>query len=119
MNPNTTHPYRLETSDLARRLTDLLGARMVALIGGARDTRSVRAWIAGDAIPRSEMRLRLALQVAQIILVRDKPDVVRAWFAGINHHLEDQNPALLIADNGDDPSIAKSVIHAARAFISE
>jgi hypothetical protein len=114
--PETIHAFRIETPTLVKGLTDVLGARMVALIGGAKSTRSVRAWLAGDYAPDNLDQLRLAHQIVQILLERDQPDVVRAWFSGINEMLDDENPALLLAQQGDEPSVARRLMRAARAF---
>lgn len=110
---------RLDPPDLVRSLTETLGARLVALIGGAKDTRSVRSWSSGESAPRNLTRLQLAKQVIDVIATRDKADVIRAWFSGVNHYLDDENPALLIAHDGDNPVTAKRIIQAARAFVAE
>lgn len=107
---------RLKIEDVVCELKAILGPRSVALLGGVRDTRSVRAWINGEYPPSNERALRFALQIADIIGSREERDVVRAWFEGTNHLLDDENPLLLIANRSDSN---KALLSAARQFISE
>jgi hypothetical protein len=118
MTPITMQSLRLEPKELTKNLTDILGARMVAFLGGAKSTRSVRGWIRGEYPPSQLDHLHLAKQLVDVILTRDEPDVVRAWFAGVNHLLDDQSPAVLLASHGDQSDTKRALIQAARAFIA-
>lgn len=108
---------RLPIRDVVKELADVLGIHMVAVIGGETSTRAVRAWRDGDYAPRADDELRLALQVVDVLATREAKDVIRAWFGGLNHLLDDENPALLIAK--EFTSKGKSVLNAARAFVSQ
>lgn len=109
---------RLDIRKVVEELSDVLGTSSVALLGGVRDTRSVRGWMAGDYAPRDQQPLRFALQLVDILRTREKPDVIRAWFEGVNHLLEDENPLLVIA-RSSDATTKKALVSAARQFISE
>lgn len=109
---------RLDTPVLVKELRDLLGAKLVAYLGGVRETRAVRQWAEGTrSIQDStdERRLRLAYQVAVLIAERDAPDVIQAWFQGLNPALEDRSPARLLRE-GDLDEVGPAVLGAARAF---
>ena len=109
---------RLDTPILVKELRDLLGARLVAYLGGVRETRAVRQWADGTRAIQDgtdERRLRLAYQIAVLIGENDAPDVVQAWFQGLNPALEDRSPARLLRD-GDLDEVGPAVLDAARAF---
>lgn len=103
---------------VANELRDLLGARLVAYIGGVQNTRAVREWAEGDRSPSGEeqQRLRLALQVALLITAADDNEIAQAWFQGLNPQLDDRSPARMLRD-GDFNEAGPAVIAAARAFL--
>lgn len=109
---------RAPFADVARELRELLGARLVAYIGGVRNTRAVREWVEGARAPSEEeqQRLRLALQVALLITQADDKEIAQAWFQGMNPQLEDRSPARLLRDAALDDA-GPAVIAAARAFL--
>ncbi len=105
---------------LVKELRDVLGAKLVAYIGGVKETRAVRQWADGDRRvqdPTDEQRLRLAYQAATLIAERDSPEVVQLWFQGLNPQLEDRSPARLLRE-GDLDEVGPAVLTAARAFAS-
>lgn len=106
------------SSDVTKGLVDVLGAPLVAVIGGAKDTRSVRQWLTGSG-PReaSLLRLRTALQIVEILSQRFEGDMVRAWFTGMNPLLDDKSPLIVLAD--EDERKFPAVILAARRFAAE
>lgn len=109
---------RLDTPVLVKELRDLLGAKLVAYLGGVRETRAVRQWAEGTRSIQDntdERRLRLAYQIAVLIAERDAPDVIQAWFQGLNPSLEDRSPARLLRE-GDLDEVGPAVLGAARAF---
>jgi hypothetical protein len=111
---------RLSTPVLVKELRDLLGAKLVAYLGGVRETRAVRQWAEGTRRiqdPLDERRLRLAFQVASLIAERDSREVVQAWFLGLNPQLEDRSPARLLRE-GDPDEVGTAVLTAAKAFIA-
>jgi hypothetical protein len=99
-------------------LRDLLGARLVAYIGGVQNTRAVREWAEGARAPSKDeqQRLRLALQVALLITEADDKEIAQAWFQGMNPQLEDRSPARMLRD-ADLNEAGPAVIAAARAFL--
>ncbi|GAA1681282.1 hypothetical protein GCM10010977_32390 [Citricoccus zhacaiensis] len=110
---------RLEIPEIVSGLREILGARLVAYLGGVKETRTVREWVEGKRSPSSDLvrrRLRDAYQVAAMLNEVDAPGVVQAWFTGMNPQLGDRAPARLLRDGG--PEAATEVLGAARAFIA-
>jgi hypothetical protein len=104
---------------VARELTELLGARLVAYIAKVTETRAVHEWGAQGRGPKDASvapRLRLALQVALLIAQRDSHEVVQAWFQGLNPQLSDRSPARLLRE-GDLAEVGPEIVAAARAFM--
>jgi hypothetical protein len=103
---------------VANELRNLLGARLVAYIGGVQNTRAVREWAEGDARPSQDeqQRLRLALQVALLITAADDNEIAQAWFQGMNPQLDDRSPARMLRDGALNEA-GPAVIAAARAFL--
>jgi hypothetical protein len=103
---------------MVKELRDLLGARLVALVAGVKETRAVHEWAEGERQIRSPEvaeRLRIAYQVARLITERDRAAVAQAWFQGLNPKLGDRAPARLLRD-GDLDEVGPEVLAAARAF---
>lgn len=110
----------MATPEFITALCDLLGAKLVAYLSFAPDTRTVRAW-ADPTDPRSPPddvvdRLRLAHQAALLLGQKDSAPVIQAWFQGRNPHLDDLAPARLIREGGMTTIAGTSVLAAARAF---
>jgi hypothetical protein len=105
---------RLGVPAIVGSLQDIIGQRLVAVIAGVSDAKAVGKWARGQRSPHpdAEQRLRNAYQIAQLLLERESPDTVRAWFIGMNPDLDDQAPALML---GKDPI---GVLQAARAFLA-
>lgn len=109
---------RLPPAALVAELRDLLGARLVAYLGGVKETRAVRQWaegtrdISGDEDLR---RLRVAYQAARLLAESDQPAVVQAWFQGLNPTLSDRAPARVLRE-GDLDEVGPKVLSAARQF---
>ena len=104
--------------DVVASLRSILGARLCAYLGSVKETRAVNEWADGMRVPGAETqrRLRLALQVAQTIADTDGAEVARAWFQGLNPHLEDRSPARLLRE-GDIDEVGPEVVAAERAFL--
>lgn len=99
-------------------LRDLLGARLVAYLGGVKETRAVRQWAEGSRMvqdPTDQRRLRLAFQVAGLLAARDSPAVAQSWFQGMNPQLGDRAPARVLVEDDLDEA-GPRVLAAARAF---
>lgn len=97
-------------------LVDLLGSRLVAYIAGVKDTKTVRRWAnneGGEVRPDSQQRIRVAYEIAQLLIQVDSPRVVKAWFIGLNPQLDDVSPAEMLHEKK-----LKEVKTAARAFIA-
>jgi hypothetical protein len=109
---------RADTAELITDLRELLGARLVAYLGGVRETRAVREWADGERTIRDvddEQRLRIAYQAALLIVTRDKREVAQTWFQGLNPQLDDRSPARVLRE--EKPEVGGPlVLAAARAF---
>lgn len=104
-----------EISHVTADLQKVLGQALIAVIVN-KDVRTVARWTAATpAKPstRDNQRLRDALQVQQLLLTADAPDVVRAWFMGMNPQLNDLSPVEALAEGR-----AREVMAAARAFVN-
>jgi hypothetical protein len=110
---------RAEFVAVVMELRAVLGARLVAYIGGVRETRAVHQWADGDRQPSQEIRrrLRLALQIAGTIVQTDDRATAQAWFQGLNPQLDDHSPARLLRE-GDIDEVGPAVAAAARAFVA-
>lgn len=108
----------LSFPEIAQRLRILLGNRLVAYIGAATDTGSVRRWAEGESVPPCEVqqRLRAALVVAATVVEHDDRAVTQAWFQGANALLGDRAPAGVLRDCEDLERAFGEVLAAARAF---
>ena len=113
-----TRAMRASFPEVAGQLRQLLGARLVAYLGGVRETRAVHQWADDDRQPSAEVqqRLRLALQVALPIAEADSKEIAQAWFQGLNPQLDDRSPARMLRD-GDFEEAGPAVVAAARAFL--
>ena len=109
--------YRLPIDRVVTELRDVLGAKLVAYIAGVTETRAVREWADGVRTPRSPVpeRLRLTLQVVEMLRQRESTAVVAAWVQGLNPRLDDRSPARLLRE-GDLEEVGPQVLAAARAF---
>ena len=97
-------------------LAGLLGRKLTAYIGGAKDIRAVDRWIEGRAPYKdAEERLRFAYRIAHLLGSRDHPHIVQAWLTGLNPELGDRVPIRLIRDS-DLEAVGPEIIGAARAF---
>ncbi len=105
--------------EVAAGLRNLLGARLVAYLGSVGETRAVHAWTDGSRTPSldTQVRLRLALQIATMLAAADTAEVVQAWFQGLNPQLDDRSPARLLRE-GDLDDAGPLVTAAARAFLA-
>ncbi len=115
------HAYRdsvnLEIAPLVAELREMLGAKLVAYLGGVQETRAVRQWAEGSRnMPaETEAHLRLAYHVAGIIAESNGHRVMQSWFQGMNPQLEDRAPARQIREMHPN-QIGAEVLAAARAF---
>src|SRR5215203_3685720 len=80
------HATRATFHDVVGELRELLGARLVAYLGGVTETRAVHQWAEGDRTPGDDVqhKLRFALRIALPIARADSPAIAQAWFQGLN-----------------------------------
>lgn len=103
---------------LVLELSDILGKKLTAYIGGVRDVRAVDRWIDGtEPYKDAEKRLRLAFRVAKTLRDHDHPHVVQAWFTGLNPELNDRVPVRLLRE-GNLEKIGPEILSAARSFVA-
>jgi hypothetical protein len=112
------HAMRAGFPQVATELRELLGAKLVAYIGGVGETRAVHQWADGERTPSDEIqqRLRFALRIALPIANSDSPSIAQAWFQGLNPQLDDRAPARLLRD-GDLDEVGPGIVAAERAFL--
>ena len=105
-----------DPASIAAYLQETLGQQLTAVIAGVRRAAIVGDWVSRRARPRpaEAARLLTAHRAATLLATLEKPDVVRAWFVGMNPELDDEAPALRIAADPDpDP-----ILRAARTFLA-
>lgn len=118
--PAHAEAMRLPFSDVAAELRAILGARLVAYLGGVKETRAVHQWSEGSREPDAETqrRLRDAFIVSRMLVGAEPPRVVQAWFQGLNPALDDRSPARLLREGPLD-EVSPQVIGAARVFLAQ
>jgi hypothetical protein len=111
------HDYAISSDvrEVVKGLVDLLGATMVAAIGGVSETRAVKQWMT-DREPQRPHALRFALQLAWMICEKGDRNTARAWFQASNPHLHDAVPLLLLRER-QLSDIQGPLMTAARAFM--
>jgi hypothetical protein len=95
-------------------LQDELGQKLVAHMAGVSDPKTVCRWAKGERMPRadSEHRLRESYRIFQLLLTKESPHTVRAWFVGLNPQLDDESPARAIGEGR-----TRDALVAAKAFL--
>jgi hypothetical protein len=100
--------------EVVQALVELLGASLVAHIGGVKETRAVAQWTRGRT-PQRESELRCALQIAAMIATLREGHLAKAWFEASNPHLDDKTPIAIFRD-GEMAQYQRRMMHAARTF---
>jgi hypothetical protein len=97
-----------EIAGVVRALLDVLGEALVAVTASVDDAGLVRQWARGEATPPAEIaqRLRDSLDVVNLLLEREAPATVRAWWMGMNPDLGEEAPALVLHTRPDHVRIA-------------
>ncbi|HEY1457870.1 MAG TPA: hypothetical protein VGF15_05075 [Solirubrobacteraceae bacterium] len=113
-----THRTTVESSiaDIAAFLQDALGQKLVAFMIGVDDPKTVGRWASGKRMPKDlevERKLRNAHQIFRLLLTKESPHTVRAWFVGLNPQLDDESPAVAVRDGR-----TRDVLVAAKAFLA-
>jgi hypothetical protein len=118
-DPSTdTHRTAVASSiaDIAAFLQDALGQKLVAFMVEVEDPKTVGRWASGKRSPQDldvERRLRDAHQIFRLLLTKESPYTVRAWFVGLNPQLGDESPATAIREGR-----TRDVLVAAKAFLA-
>ena len=119
--PDLAAHRRAVTADfpaVTRELTDVIGKKLTAYVGGAKDVRSVDRWIAGNLPYRdAEDRIRFAYRVASSLNSREHRNVVQAWLTGLNPELNDRSPIRMMRE-GVLEEVGPQILGAARAFLA-
>lgn len=107
---------RLTAPEIVCGLRELLGAKLVAYVGSACDTATVRQWAAGEAAPPVDTlkRLRITYAIVGLLVERDSAAVAQAWLLGANPRLNDVSPVRLLRE-GDLDDVYPRVLSAAHA----
>ena len=101
--------------EIVAGLAELIGKKLTAYVGGAKDAAVVERWIAGTEPDRdAEPRLRAAYHVVSFLAEYDEPAVIQAWLVGLNPQLEHQSPLYLFR-KGEH----QAVLSGALAFTTE
>ena len=99
----------MEPCEVVSNLVEILGKKLTAYLGTARDTRTIDAWMQPGREEDVEIaRLRVALQVAKLLATPDSNRVVQARFGAKNPQLNDRNPSRLIREGNDDDAVFKN-----------
>lgn len=103
------------TADVAAFLQDALGQKLVAYMAAVSDHKAVGAWANDARTPRPETqrRLRDAQYIFRLLVTKESPYTVRAWFVGLNPQLDDESPATAIREGR-----TRDAVVAAKAFLA-
>ena len=111
------HRTTVESSmaDVAAFLQDALGQKLVAYMANISDPKAVGRWASGErkTRPETERRLRDAQYIFRLLVTKESPYTVRAWFVGLNPQLDDESPATVIRDGR-----TRDALVAAKAFLA-
>jgi hypothetical protein len=113
----TSHRAALRTAlpEVAERLQEMLGQKLIAVILKLDDAKAVGRWARRESAPRAEAEGGLRDLWRIVVLLKEAgetDETIRAWFMGMNPHLEDRSPALAFQEE------PKAVLLAAKAFIA-
>ncbi|TDW26956.1 hypothetical protein [Cryobacterium psychrophilum] len=110
---------RLSTAEIVGGLRETLGAKLVAYLGGVRETRAVREWAEGTRTPSSDvvLRLRTSFYVMAMLRDRESASTVASWFQGMNPELNDVSPARVLREQ-ELETAGPAVLAAARSFVA-
>lgn len=110
-----TETVRLPSSELARQLTQHLGATVVAVLANVRDKKLPYKWsLEGGPTPRTEalQRLQVGHRAWVAVATAEGEDTARAWFIGANPRLDETPPFMAIREGR-----FQAVMSAAAAFV--
>jgi hypothetical protein len=89
----------LDIRSVARELSERVGLKYLAAIGGVGATRVARRWLdeTGPS-PQKQDTLRAALQAIRAIATRYNDDGARAWLSSTNPNLSFRAPLVALRD---------------------
>jgi hypothetical protein len=95
---------------LAQRLIAILGPRLVAYIGGVKDSRTVEAWSRGQSDMSRAAARRVQLAYACALALSDRYDHsgITAWFTWLNDMLDDTSPAAFLSGAESDEELDRT-----------
>lgn len=101
-------------TEIANELKEVFSQKLTAAIVGIDGHKAVGEWARGERKPHpdTEDRLRLAFRIVKLLERVESPQAIRAWFMGSHPDLNDQSPALTLADD------QVRVLRAARQFLA-
>lgn len=109
---------RMGTAEIAARLRDQLGQRVVAYMLGAADPKQIADYARGARMSDArEQRLREGFKVVRMIETVYSADTAKAWLFGTNLRLDDRSPIELLGE-ASRASEFTAVRRAARQFAS-
>ena len=105
-------------SELVRQLTEIIGKKLTAYIGGVKDVRAVERWMEGaEPYNNAKDRLRFAYRVVKTLGNHDHRHVVQAWLTGLNPELNDRAPIRLLREDNLE-EVGPQILGAVRAFVA-
>jgi len=107
----------LHDAAVASELASILGLKLTAMIGDVAETRSVRKWMSGEAVPSQRDNLVAALQATRAIIAGAGPAAAQRWFLGCNSHFNFEAPVMALKVN--TPEVRTQLVRAAIAFASK
>lgn len=107
---------KASVAEIAQEVSDLLTRDLTAYIVKVSDAGTINRWITEQVRLRTkhEQKLRLTYEIVLLLRAAKYSDeTIRAWFLGLNPHLDDDPPAEAIREGR-----LKETLAAARAFIA-
>lgn len=105
---------RSTVAGMAAHLQAIFGRRLTAAMLGITDPKAVGRYATGSQKPQADVErsLRAIYQITVLIGQVESDQAIRAWFLGMNPHLDDRAPARLVR------SEPEQVMQAARLFVA-
>jgi hypothetical protein len=105
---------RATLPEMAAHVESVFGRRLTAAMLGIADPKAVGRYARGSQKPQAEVErtLRAIYQITVLIGQVESDQAIRAWFLGMNPHLDDHAPAGLVRDEPEQ------VMQAARLFVA-
>lgn len=91
---------KLPFSKVVSEVVSIIGKKLTAYVGNAKDTRAVDRWMAGGEPYRdAEQRVRFAYHVVMTLREYDSPEVVQAWLMGVSPELGDRTAIRILRED--------------------